>query len=73
MVTFKKIREVKGYKTQVALAKKVGVTKTTVGRWESGKRCPRPDMLIKLSDLMGVSEREIIRAVMEAKTAKGGR
>ncbi len=67
MDTFRDIRINGGYDTQSALAQKVGVKNASVARWEKGQRIPRPEMLIKLSDLLGVTEREIIVAMRAGK------
>ena len=49
----KTIRKQNGY-TQVSLAEKLEVSKGTVAMWETGKRTPDFETLIKLSDLFDV-------------------
>lgn len=46
----RQLRKEKGL-TQVTLAKTLGVSKGTVAMWETGKRMPGYDMLVRLSEL----------------------
>jgi len=41
--------------TQEDLAKRLGVERSTVTKWETGESKPRADMLIKLSNVFGCS------------------
>lgn len=50
----KKLREEVGWR-QEDLAKKLDVGKSTVGEWETGKKTPRPDKLIKLAEIFNTS------------------
>ena len=54
--------------TQEELAKKLGVQRSTVAMWETGKAYPRPDKLLKLEELLGVPAGDIIRAINETKS-----
>lgn len=47
-------REAKGGLTQQALADRVGTTKGTISRWESGERDPPLSALYALGDALGV-------------------
>ena len=58
-----KIRIEKGYKTQEELAAKLGTHRVNVARWEMGQRYPRPNVLVELSKVLGVPERELIEAI----------
>lgn len=49
-----KLRYDKGY-TQEELAEKIGVTKGTIGMYETDKRQPKYDILIKLADIFNVT------------------
>lgn len=49
----KLLRKKHGY-TQVSLAEELGVSKGTVAMWETGKRTPDFETLIRLSDLFDV-------------------
>ena len=49
----KSLRKKCGY-TQVSLAETLGVSKGTVAMWETGKRTPDFETLIRLSDLFDV-------------------
>lgn len=48
---FKKMRLKRGL-TQEAIAKKIGVTREAVSRWEAGVSSPRTELLPKLSKLL---------------------
>lgn len=50
----KKLRDERGY-TQGDLAKHLGVSQPTIVEYETGKKMPRPDKLIKLAQLLGTS------------------
>ena len=50
----KEARKRKGL-SQERLAELVGVTRSTVAKWEIGERSPKGDHLIKLSEVLGVS------------------
>ena len=41
--------------TQEALAKKIGVERSSVGKYESTGTIPSPDVLAKISQVLGVS------------------
>lgn len=45
--------------TQQEVAKKVGVSRVTICRWESGDRMPTPDYIRKLSKAVGLSWRRL--------------
>ena len=49
-----KLRYDKGY-SQIEMAEKLGVTKGAVGMWETDKRKPDYDILIKIADLFDVT------------------
>ncbi|MBQ7059712.1 MAG: helix-turn-helix transcriptional regulator [Firmicutes bacterium] len=53
------LRKKNGY-TQEQLAEKVGVSRRTVSRWETGSNMPDLDILIDLSDLYEVPLRELL-------------
>lgn len=55
----KACRERKGY-TQESFAKKIGVDRSTVSKWESGEMLPRTDRLKKLSKLLDVTIDELL-------------
>lgn len=50
----RELRENKGL-SQIELAKIVKMANTTISQWESGKRTPDSDSLLKLSGFFGVS------------------
>lgn len=49
------LREKAGYRSQQSFANDFGVAQTTVAGWESGKREPKFDTLIKLANFFDVS------------------
>lgn len=46
--------------SQAELAKRLGVSQSTVGMWESGKNKPEYKMLIKIAEYFNVSVSELI-------------
>ncbi len=55
MNRFKEQRLLHGYKNQSELAKVLFVNQTAISQWERGVTTPSPTMLLKLSELYGVS------------------
>lgn len=55
MNRFKELRVKNGYKTQQDLAAVLFVNQTAVSQWERGVTIPSPPILLKLSELYGVS------------------
>lgn len=60
MSALKNAREAKGL-SQVALAKSLGVDQSTVCLWECGKTSPRPDVAIRLANILGCTLDDIYR------------
>lgn len=50
----RELREAAGYKSQQAFADAFGVAQSTVGGWESGKREPNYETIVRLSAFLGV-------------------
>ena len=48
--------------TQDELAEKLGVTRQAVSKWENGATIPDIELLMKLSELYGVSINDILNA-----------
>ncbi len=65
----KSLRKKCGY-TQVSLAETLGVSKGTVAMWETGKRTPDFDTLIRLSDLFDVRTDYILGKSNDSSSAK---
>lgn len=61
MSTLKNARESKGL-SQMALAKILGVDQSTVCLWECGKTSPRPDVAIRLANILDCTLDDIYRA-----------
>ena len=57
------------YTTQEALGRAVGVPRSTVAKWETGERYPRPPMIPKLAKVLNVTEGEIIAAITATREA----
>lgn len=63
------LRKKHGY-TQVSLAETIGVSKGTVAMWETGKRTPDFETLIRLSDLFDVHTDYILGKSNDSSSAK---
>lgn len=57
--------------TQAALAEALGVTQGQVSAWASGRRLPRPETLIRLSDLTGIPVEALVRFALDARMVDG--
>lgn len=49
------LKNLRGKKSQSLIAKELGITQRTFSNYESGKRQPDPEMLIKMADYFDVS------------------
>lgn len=47
------------YRTQREFADVLGVPQGTVGRWESGIRVPRPEMMERIADVLSLSPSDL--------------
>lgn len=65
----KSLRKKCGY-TQVSLAETLGVSKGTVAMWETGKRTPDFETLIRLSDLFDARTDYILGKSNDSSSAK---
>ena len=63
------LRKKCGY-TQVSLAETLGVSKGTVAMWETGKRTPDFEILIRLSDLFDVRTDYILGKSNDSSSAQ---
>ncbi len=68
METLKKLRESKGL-SQQKLASLIGVSRSTVAMWESGKSQPSLEMLVELAQLFEVSVDYLLDVQSESTTA----
>lgn len=64
------IRKGAGFRTQEALAEKIGVERVTVSRWESGDREPRLSMISLLARTLDVSEGDIVAVISKQRAKK---
>ncbi|HDR7714550.1 helix-turn-helix transcriptional regulator [Bacillus albus] len=62
----KKLRESKGF-SQEDVAKKIGVTRQAVYKWENDKSCPDIENLILLSEMYNVTLDELIKGNQNIK------
>ena len=63
-----KLREEKGL-SQSELGSKLGVTNKAVSRWENGRGYPDTSLLLKLSEILGITVDELLRGQLSS-TAK---
>lgn len=68
MNRFKELRVKNGYKTQQDLAAVLFVNQTAVSQWERGVTIPSPPILLKLSELYGVSTDYLLGRTDEANS-----
>lgn len=71
MNRFKELRVKNGYKTQQDLAAVLFVNQTAVSQWERGVTIPSPPILLKLSELYGVSTDYLLGRTDEKSPAPG--
>ncbi|MFD6509146.1 helix-turn-helix domain-containing protein [Bacillus sp. NPDC060175] len=62
----KRLRESKGF-SQEGVAKKIGVTRQAVYKWENDKSCPDIENLILLSEMYNVTHDELIKGNQDSK------
>lgn len=62
----KKFRTEKGL-SQRELAERLFVTRTSVNRWENGTRLPNVEMILKLSETLGVDVNTLFNAAAESE------
>ncbi len=62
MTALREIRQRAGV-SQVALAKKLGVTSSTVTQWESGVRNPNIVMVKRIANIFGVTTDELLAPI----------
>lgn len=54
-----RLKDLRGDRTQQAVATAVGVTKNAISAYEDGKRVPRDEIKIKLANFFGTTVTEI--------------
>lgn len=57
--------------TQDSLAEKLGVVRTTVAMWETGKSIPRADLLPDLAKILGCSIEDLLQSLKLKKKKEG--
>lgn len=58
----KKLRELRGERTQDDISKKLGITKSAYAMYEQDKRIPRDEIKVRISNLFGVSVQDLFYA-----------
>ena len=58
-VIAKRLRELRGERSQTEVAMAIGVTKGAISMYECGDRVPSDDIKVKLADYYGVTVQEI--------------
>lgn len=63
MTIFEKLQQLRKHSSlsQEQLAERLGVARQTISKWENGQAMPEVNMLIRLSDLYGVSLDQMVR------------
>ena len=64
------IRRKAGYETQAAFSLGTGIKRSQIAKWEVGMCYPQAQILPKLADILGCTERDIINAITYAKNIK---
>lgn len=54
--------------TQRDLADRAGTTHAAISHIEAGKRQPRPSMILKLAEALGVKPEELLRGITETSS-----
>lgn len=60
--TLQILREVAGY-TQETFSRELGLSKSTIGFYESGQKLPRVDRFLSMCRVLGVSPKTLARAM----------
>ena len=65
MATGEMLRNLRGEKTQEEVAKALGITKSAWAMYERGKRIPRDEVKVRISQYFGVSVQDIFFSQIE--------
>lgn len=57
--------------TQDNLAERLGVVRTTVAMWETGKSIPRADLLPDLAKILGCSIEDLLQSLKQKQNKEG--
>ena len=55
----KKLRELRGSRTQDEISKELGITKSSYAMYERDERVPRDEVKVRISNFFGVSVQEL--------------
>ena len=64
MSTIKNLRKKAGI-SQCELAKQIGVSRSTVAMWETGKNVPRAGLLTEIADILHCTVDDLLRGPKE--------
>ena len=67
------LRDLRGEKTQEAIAESVGITKSSWAMYERGERVPRDEVKIRIADYFGVSVQDIFLPNTSTNSARRSR
>lgn len=67
--TMKNLRDLRGNRLQVEVAKELGISSVALSLYETGRRKPSPDMLAKMAAIYGVTLEEIYEAYVATRSA----
>ena len=62
-MTFSEYRKAAGFSTQDQLAKKLGLKRSAIAKWETGRTYPQVPMLSTVANILNITEGEIITAI----------
>lgn len=71
MNTIRKARTDRNY-TQEDLAAKLGVERSAIAKWETGRSHPRAEMLLRLSSVLGCTVDELLRSDSDSLNEQKG-
>ncbi|MEM6925788.1 MAG: helix-turn-helix domain-containing protein, partial [Myxococcota bacterium] len=66
------VRALRGHRSQVQLARRLGFRTNPVAEWEAGRRRPRVKVVLRIAELNGVDVREAFRAFAPASAEAFG-
>ena len=65
---FSEYRKAAGFSTQEQLATMLGIKRSAITKWETGRTFPQTSMLPAIAKILNITEGEIITAIKAKKT-----